>query len=380
VKMSAEELRASLRDVRWIPPVFCGREILSVLSRPEILLPFLTVSVPMGLLNALGSLQNIESAEAAGDKYATMPSLAVNGLGSIAAGLFGSCFPTTIYIGHPAWKSMGAKAGYSILNGVFFTVLFLFGCGTFLAKLIPIEAGAPIVMYIGIIITAQAFEATPRAHAPAVAIALFPSLAAVLATDLPLLLQDAGAATTVAELAMKANPTSYLPTLPGILALFGANSGWLVSALILTAIGVAFIERRYRTAAIWSGVATVLTVIGLLHSYRVEGNVIREYFIWQRVEAVSLQAPPAKPSVDASTQPATAAAGAQTAGRPPIVAYRAFPLAVGYGLVTVLFVLAAAQTRRREAAARLGEGPTGVAGPPKTAQPTSAAPPAQPAG
>jgi len=324
VAMSAERLRASLDKIHFIMPVFCGREVWAVLMEPTLLVPFLTVSVPMGLLNVLGSLQNIESAEAAGDRYPTAPSLAVNGLGTIAAGLFGSCFPTTIYIGHPAWKSMGAKAGYSILNGLFFTLLFLFGCGTLLKELIPIEAGAAIVMYIGIIITAQAFQATPRAHAPAVAIALFPALAALLATNLPLFLADAGATTTVAEMVRNCDPTSKVPALPGMLALFGANAGWMISALILTAMGVAFIEKRYKTAAIWSGVAAVLTIIGLLHSYRVEGNVIREFFIWQ-----------------GWGQSADAAAG------PVTITYRAFPIAIGYAAATVLFALVAWRSGRR---------------------------------
>ena len=50
------------------------------------------------------------------------PSLTVNGIGSVAAALFGSAFPTTIYIGHPGWKAMGARAGYSMLNGAFVTI------------------------------------------------------------------------------------------------------------------------------------------------------------------------------------------------------------------------------------------------------------------
>jgi len=90
-------------------------------------LPYLSVIVPMGLFNLIGSLQNIESAEAAGDSYKTTPSLAVNGIGTLVAALFGSCFPTTIYIGHPGWKSLGARAGYSILNCLFFIVVCLSG-------------------------------------------------------------------------------------------------------------------------------------------------------------------------------------------------------------------------------------------------------------
>jgi len=360
---SAESGSIDFSNIHWIQPIFCGSEIYSVLSQTELLLPFLTVSIPMGVLNALGSLQNIESAEAAGDKYATAPSLAVNGLGTIAAGLFGSCFPTTIYIGHPAWKSMGAKAGYSILNGLFFTLLFLFGCGTFLEKLIPIEAGAAIVMYIGIIITAQAFQATPRAHAPAVAIALFPALAAVLATNLPLFLGDAHATTTIAEMVTQCSPGSNVPALPGILALFGANAGWLVTALILTAIGVALIEKRYKAAAIWSGTATVLTLIGLLHSYRVEGNVIREFFIWQRTPAAVVEAEPTAtaPAETAATMPTDEApenalaeaplASATTQPATPTFAYRAYPMTVGYALATLIFALAAANVRKKSAAA-----------------------------
>ncbi|MFH1745679.1 MAG: NCS2 family permease [Planctomycetota bacterium] len=338
VEMSAGRLRAALEQVHWIQPVFCGNEVLSVLSNPQVLIPFLTVSIPMGLLNVLGSLQNIESAEAGGDKYATAPSLAVNGLGTIAAGLFGSCFPTTIYIGHPAWKSMGAKAGYSILNGLFFTLLFLFGCGTFLKELIPIEAGAAIVMYIGIVITAQAFQATPRTHAPAVAISLFPALVALLVVKFLGLMHDSAASITLAELLSNPRPDAQIPELPGILALFGANAGWMVSALILTAMGVAFIEKRYKAGAIWCGAATVLTLIGLLHSYRVEGNVIREFFIWQPDPTAEVQAVPAVAS--APTTQTTPVTEGEPSG-PVVFAYRAYPLAVGYGLATIIFTLAA---------------------------------------
>jgi AGZA family xanthine/uracil permease-like MFS transporter len=75
------------------------------------LLPWLGVTVPMGLFNVVGSLQNLESAAAAGDAYPVRGSMLINGLGSLAAAGLGSCFPTTIYIGHPGWKAMGARSG-----------------------------------------------------------------------------------------------------------------------------------------------------------------------------------------------------------------------------------------------------------------------------
>ena len=139
---------------------------------------YLSVIVPMGVFNVIGSLQNIESAEAAGDLYPTRPSLLVNGLGSVAAALFGSCFPTTIYIGHPGWKALGARAGYSVLNGVVMTVICLTGTLAYLAWAVPIDAGMAIVLWIGIVITAQAFQAVPREHAPAVVLGILPGVAA----------------------------------------------------------------------------------------------------------------------------------------------------------------------------------------------------------
>ena len=142
------------------------------------LLPYLSVIVAMGLFNVLGSLQNIESAEAAGDSYETRPSLMINGLGSIAAALFGSAFPTTIYIGHPGWKALGARAGYSVLNGAFITIICVTGTLAWIAWAVPIDAGMAIVLWIGIVISAQAFQATPREHAPAVVIGLLPGIGA----------------------------------------------------------------------------------------------------------------------------------------------------------------------------------------------------------
>lgn len=307
--LSFDSVREATRDIGWVLPYFCGAELASVLTDPELMLRFLTVSIPMGLLSVLGSLQNIESAEAGGDRFPTAPSLAVNGIGSIAAACFGSCFPTTIYIGHPGWKALGARSSYSILNGVFFTACFLLGLGPLLRALIPIEAGAAIVLYIGLIIAAQAFQATPRQHAPAVAMAFFPAMAALLVMYLPLFLADAGATQTLADMLQRSAKEVMVPALPGMVTLAGANSGWLVVTLVLTAVGVALIERKYLSAAAWCAAAALLTALGLLHAYRVEGNVIRELFIWQ----TALTAP---------------------------VAYRAWPIAVAYALAAGIFALA----------------------------------------
>ncbi|MFZ4704251.1 MAG: NCS2 family permease, partial [Candidatus Methylumidiphilus sp.] len=147
----------------WHWPAWVLGELFDSL-RTDYLLTYLSVILPMGLFNLVGSLQNIESADAAGDRYPTRNSLLVYGLGSLAACVFGSCFPTTIYIGHPGWKALGARAGYSVLNGVFMSFICLSGTLSYIVWAVPVDAGLAIVLWIGIVIAAQAFQATPKEH------------------------------------------------------------------------------------------------------------------------------------------------------------------------------------------------------------------------
>ena len=231
------------------------------------MLPYLSVIIAMGLFNVLGSLQNIESAEAAGDSYDTRYSLTVNGVGSVSAALFGSAFPTTIYIGHPGWKAMGARAGYSILNGAFVTTICVTGTLAWIAWAIPIEAGMAIVLWIGMMIVAQAFQATPREHAPAVVVGLLPGIGAWGALMAKNGLRAAG-------LGGPAGPFSeslvgeFQKTDTWIAGAFAIEQGFLFTAMVLSAAVVGVIERRWRRAAAWSAFAALLSACGLMHSYQ----------------------------------------------------------------------------------------------------------------
>ena len=231
------------------------------------LLPYLSVIIAMGLFNVLGSLQNIESAEAAGDSYDTRSSLMVNGAGSIIAALFGSAFPTTIYIGHPGWKALGARAGYSVLNGAFVTIICLTGTLAWIAWAIPIDAGMAIVLWIGIVISAQAFQTTPRAHAPAVVMGLLPGIGAWGAFMAKSGLHAAG-------LGGNARPFSdaliaeFAKSDVWIQGAFSLEQGFLFTAMLLSAATVGVIERRWVTAAKWCAVAALLSAAGLMHSYQ----------------------------------------------------------------------------------------------------------------
>ncbi len=226
----------------------------------------LGVVIPMGLFTIIGSLQNLESASAAGDDYPTAPSLVANGVGTLLGAFFGSPFPTTIYIGHPGWKALGARIGYSIINGAFFTVVGISGAAAVVGYLVPIEAGMAIVLWIGIVIVAQAFAATPREHAPAVALGLLPGIAAWGALMLKIGLRTAGMGTPERPLS-----EALLPVLgQADVAAHGAfalEQGFLLTSMVWATITVEIIERRFGRAALWALSASVLSLIGLVHSY-----------------------------------------------------------------------------------------------------------------
>jgi AGZA family xanthine/uracil permease-like MFS transporter len=247
-------------------PVPVVSELVEALRAGD-LVTYTSVILPMGLFNVLGSLQNIESAEAAGDRYPTAPSLAANGIGTIVGALFGSCFPTTIYIGHPGWKALGARAGYSILNGAFVTLVCVTGTLAAVAWAVPIDAGMAIVLWIGIVIGAQAFQATKPEHAPAVIVGLLPGLAAwgvMLAKNG---LRAAGVGAPGGPVFEPSLVDKFLATDTWIEGAFALEQGFIFSAMFLAAATVEVIERRFLRAAAWCLACAALSAVGLLHAY-----------------------------------------------------------------------------------------------------------------
>jgi AGZA family xanthine/uracil permease-like MFS transporter len=318
VALSRANIAAAWEQRGMYLPVFCGDGVLGVLRLPPAeWLGYLSVIVPMGLFNVIGSLQNIESAEAAGDQYSTMSSLAVNGLGTIAAAFFGSCFPTTIYIGHPGWKALGARAGYSTLNGFVITLICLTGTVPLINALVPIESGIPIVLWVGVIITAQAFQATPAEHAPAVAIGLFPAIAAWGSTVVEGAFRVSGGI-TIQQALSQADILVNGFLLHGLIAI---ERGYIFTCMILAAIAAFLIDRRFYRAGTWSLVGAAFTALGLMHAFQVSGNNIDYLFnldlLAAKIDSVS-RFGLARPAEDA-------------------LAYRAFPLALGYLLMAVVF-------------------------------------------
>jgi len=171
----------------------------------------------------------------------------------------GNPFINAVYIGHPGWKAMGGRIGYSAAVGVMVIVLSWFGIIALMSSLIPVIAISPILLYIGMLIGAQAFQDTPKSHAPAIVLALTPHLAAWAKVQIDGALTAAGTSAAAVGLD-KLGQVGVL--YHGLEVLAG---GAILGGLVLGAIAVFIVEKKLVEAAAFSAAGAALTFFGFMH-------------------------------------------------------------------------------------------------------------------
>jgi adenine/guanine/hypoxanthine permease len=276
--MSPEAVGESFKQFGFNLPM-PGTEVLSGLSE---ILPLLVTAIPLGIYNFTEAMNNVESASAAGDDYNLRHILLADGGGAVIGSFFGSPFPPAVYIGHPGWKAVGGRIGYSLATGVVVGVICLFGVVALLQALIPIWALVPILLFIGLVIGAQAFTSTPARHAPAVVLAMLPNVAAWAQGQIDGALGAAGtSAVIVGSGALNGAGVVY-----DGMAIFGG--GAVVAGLVLGAIAVFIIDREYSRAIVYSMVGAVLAFLGFIHATQLIINVENGAIVFGQPNAVFL--------------------------------------------------------------------------------------------
>jgi len=219
----------------------------------------LVTAIPFGIYDLVEAMDNVESAAAAGDSFPTTQVLTADGVVSLIGCLLGNPFINAVYIGHPGWKAMGGRIGYSAATGVMVLVLTWLGIAALVSSLIPVVAILPILLYIGMLIGSQAFQETPRSHAPAIILAMLPQIAAWGKTMIDGAL---GAAGTSAA-AVGFDKLGNAGILYHGLATFGG--GATLAGIILGAVTVFIIERQLEKAASFAAAGAFLTFFGFIH-------------------------------------------------------------------------------------------------------------------
>lgn len=233
--------------------------------------PYLPLLLPFGLLMVVGGINVSESARAAGDDYRTRDVLLAEAVSTLVAGFCGGVAQTTPYIGQPAYKHMGARLGYTLLTGLFIGLGGVLGYVSGLVQWLPVAVLAPIIVYVGLDITMQAFHESPRRHASAVALAFLPSIAYLLVIKV-------------------GNPAWIAPDrfaalysgvdghgLPDLATIVTLGNGFIITAMIWSTALVAMIEQQYRRAAAVLLLGAVLASFGFIHSVDPRGSI---YLPW----------------------------------------------------------------------------------------------------
>ncbi len=231
-------------------------------------LAHLPLMLPFALATVVGGIDCTESAAAAGDEYDTRGILLTEGLCSVAAGVCGGVIQTTPYIGQPAYKAMGGRAAYTLATALFLGAAGGLGWFGELFQWLPEAAMFPILVFVGLEITAQSFRATPTPHYPALALAALPALA-YLAT-IPL------------DLALAGRPPADF-ALPAVQALRCLANGFIITSLLWGATLAKIIDGRLVAATGYVLAAGLASLFGVIHSPLQPAVIDLPHRVWSQL-------------------------------------------------------------------------------------------------
>lgn len=281
VALSIGHSSISFDGVSFYPPIPYFGDLLAGIQHLFANSELFLVLIPVQIYNFIETMNNVEAAESAGDQYPVAICQITDGVGTMIGALFGSPFPTTAYIGHPAYKSMGAHAGYVIGTGLVIPIAAFFGLLAFLNNLIPIAAAAPVLIFIALSLITNTTHSVKPTHMAAVTIAMMPHVSSFLIIKWGSLMN---ALTSTGEEGL---PRLGDEALTAALLQQGAHyeghlalsQGAILTGLIWGAIVADMIDGRFRAAAWFALAAFGMAFVGIIHSASLH---------WPQFSAISL--------------------------------------------------------------------------------------------
>jgi AGZA family xanthine/uracil permease-like MFS transporter len=231
-------------------------------------LRYLPFAVPFGLLTIVGGINVTESARCAGDDFKTRDILLTEAFATLVAGTCGGVVQSTPYIGHPAYKSMGGRAAYTLATALFVGFGGMLGYVSWIVAAIPAAAVAPLLMFVGLEITGQAYEVCPKKHYPAIFLALLPVIGELLRIGLVTVMFDPGMSGGM----LKGEDARSLFDVSVIL-----GHGFIITSMLWAAAAARMIDGAVVAAAAWFGIMALLTLFGFIHSVVPTGDI---YLPW----------------------------------------------------------------------------------------------------
>jgi AGZA family xanthine/uracil permease-like MFS transporter len=229
---------------------------------------YLPLAIPVALTTVVGGVDNTESAAVAGDAYDTRSILLSEGAATLLAGLCGGVIQNTPYIGHPAYKDMGCRAGYTFATGLAIGLGAASGFVGWLVALLPESVVVPVLVFIGLEMAGQSLRATEPRHSRAWPLVLVPVLANLVTIEIGGLLGAVGL-----DMARLPEETQH-----NLLALYMLGNGFILTGMLWMTWMIWVIDGALGKAAAVAVVAAGLTLFGFMHSPFADGRL---YLPWQ---------------------------------------------------------------------------------------------------
>jgi len=245
-------------------------------------LKYLPIAVPFAILTIVGGINVTESARVAGDTFSTRQILLGEAVATLVAGVCGGVAQSCPYIGHPAYKRMGARLGYTLLTGVFIGLGGVLGYVSFIVELIPRAVLAPILVFIALEITGQAFISCGVRHTSAVIVAILPSIARLVAIQFET--PEIVPAATLQHLMSKVGPA-----LPEVLVIIALGNGFILTGMLWGAFLAEMIDRRLGRSAVHLTILAVLSLFGLVHSSSPDAAIYLPWMLAGPSQQIPLQ-------------------------------------------------------------------------------------------
>lgn len=235
-----------------------------------IVAPYLTIIIPVEIYNFIETMDNVEAANAAGDDYNVREAQFADGICTMISALFGGIIPNTVWLGHAGLKKSNAGVGYSVISGIIFGLSGIFGLFTFFSSLVPPAVCAITFLWCAVVMVAQAFDACEKKHYAAIGIAMVPSVADYLYTQVTGAAGLAGHYTEVLPSGINdfTAEVSQMLIDAGVMwnGVAATKAGAILIGILLGTMTVFIIDKRLDKVAITALVGYVLAALGFIHS------------------------------------------------------------------------------------------------------------------
>lgn len=200
------------------------------------------IIIPTAMTAAVNTMLAQQLAVSGGDDYSLRTTMLGDGIVTMFAALMGCPFGFTVYVGHPALKKMGCKVGYNLMSGVILVLIMCSGAPRLLIDIIPVEVLNCFVVFVGLILCADALKVMPSRHWICYAFALVPAIFNWVTKKIGQETEE----------------------LKGLFAI--GSDGYIVTSVCWFEIVRCIVDRKFGVCGIWCLVSAVLASVGLLHA------------------------------------------------------------------------------------------------------------------